>query len=180
MSAALPKGTSQPRLEWTPVLFEEVRAVARRVFRGQPTDHTLQATALVSEAFLRLAASQPQILDHHHLLALTAKVIRQILVDHARRKHAEKRHGGRLRLTLDEQIASSIARPGEVVHLDEALMRLEQLDPRQAQVVELRFFAGLSVEEVAKTLKVSKRTVEGDWTLARAWLKRELSSDDRE
>lgn len=180
MSAVLPKGTSQPRLEWTPALFEEVRSVARRVFRGKPPDHTLQATALVSEAFLRLAASQPQVLDHHHLLALTAKVIRQILVDHARRKHAEKRQGGRLRLTLDDQIASSITRSDEVVHLDEALMRLEQLDPRQAQVVELRFFAGLSVEEVAKTLNVSKRTVEGDWTLARAWLKRELSDDDRE
>ncbi|MGH9895500.1 MAG: ECF-type sigma factor, partial [bacterium] len=175
MAAVLPDGTTPASLEWTPALFEEVRAVARRCMRGQPPDHTLQATALVSEAFLRLAAIQPQILDHHHLLALTAKVIRQVLVDHARRKHAAKRQGGRLRLTLDEQIASSVAEPEEVVHLDEALMRLEQLDSRQAQVVELRFFAGLSVEEVAKTLNVSKRTVEGDWTLARAWLKRELS-----
>jgi len=178
--AIRPKETSQPRLEWTPALFEEVRAVARRIFRNQPPDHTLQATALVSEAFLRLAASQPQVLDHHHLLALTAKVIRQILVDHARRKHAEKRRGARLRLTLDDQIASSIARPDEVVRLDEALTRLEQLDPRQSQVVELRFFAGFSVKEVATALNVSKRTVEEDWTLARAWLKRELSDDERE
>lgn len=180
MTAVPQHGFCQEPAEWTPALFEEVRAVARQCMRGQPPNHTLQATALVSEAFLRLAASQPEILDHHHLVALTAKIIRQILVDHARRKHAAKREGSRLRLTLDEQIASSFARPSQVVHLDEALNRLEQLDPRQAQVVELRFFAGLSVEEVAKTLNVSKRTVEGDWTLARAWLKRELSNDDQE
>ncbi len=161
-------------------LYPELRAIAARCFRGQPADHTLQPTALVNEAWVRIAAAAEDGLaerDRSHFLALAATAMRQILVDHARRRRAAKRGGGdRPRPLLGDEAVAEVARD-DLPEIDEALRRLGELDPRMARVVELRFFGGLTVPEVARLLDVSVTTVEHDWRMARAWLARELADD---
>jgi|SRR6185437_6765037 len=162
-----------------PLVYEELRRVARRHLRGERPDHTLQTTALIHEAYLRLMDQKTaEAHDHCHFVALTSHLMRQILVDHARARLAKKRDGGH-RVTLAEDLA--VAEPGEidVLAVDEALSRLAGLDVQQARVVELRYFGGLSIRETSEVLGVSEATVKRDWATARAWLHREIESASR-
>jgi RNA polymerase sigma factor (TIGR02999 family) len=161
-----------------PVVYDELRRLAAGYLRRERPGQTIQATALVHEAYLRLIAEQPhQWNDRTHFLAVAALSMRQILVQRARRRNAAKRGGDPERITLDDRLlASSGSSPVDVIALDEALDRLTALDAQQARIVELRYFGGLTVEEIAETLDISPATVKRHWTLARAWLKRELFS----
>ncbi len=155
--------------------YHELRALAARFLQGEDDGHTLQPTALVHEAVLRLM-EQPGVRyhDRQHLIALSAQAMRRVLVDHARRRRATKRDAG-TRVELDAVSLPAIVRSEEdVIGVDEALTRFAVLDPRAARVVELRYFAGFSIEECADLLGVSVATVKRDWMLARAWLQREL------
>jgi RNA polymerase sigma-70 factor, ECF subfamily len=164
----------------TGLVYEELRGLAAAYIRRERTGHSLQPTALVHEAFLRLIdAEGVEVRDKRHFFAIAANTMRRVLVEHARARNAAKRGGGVQRVTLAGLQAPSPDADTEVVALDEALERLAQIDPRQARIVELRFFGGLTVEEVAESLGLSKRTVEGDWALARAWLLRELTEKTR-
>ncbi len=159
--------------------YQELRRLAEACFRGQPAGHTLQPTALVNEAWIKLAAGSPgRWADRTHFLAVAATAMRQILVDHARRRAAQKRGGGCDRITLDESDVGTPERDVELVALDEALIRLAEQDERKARVIELRFFAGLTIEQTADAMGVSAITVNRDWWLARAWIERELEPDD--
>jgi RNA polymerase sigma factor (TIGR02999 family) len=159
-----------------PHVYEELRSLAAGYFRRQRNDHTLQPTALVHEAYLKLInQTAAHWNDRAHFFAVAARAMRQILVNHALARKAEKRGGGAPRMFLSDELAPTAARDFDPISLDESLRKLAEFDPRKAQVVELRFFSGLAVEEVAHVLGVSKTTVEGDWRLARAWLSKELS-----
>ncbi len=159
--------------------YQELRQLAEACFRGQPVGHTLQPTALVHEAWIKLAEGSPgRWADRTHFLAVAATAMRQILVDHARGRAAQKRGGGCDRITLDESVVASPERDVDLLALDEALARLAEQDERKARVIELRFFAGLTIEETADALGVSPITVNRDWWLARAWIERELEPDD--
>lgn len=162
-----------------PLVYEELRAMARRQLGRERPDHTLSATALVNEAWLRLAG-QTHVTDRgrSYFFAAAARAMRQILVDHARRRRRLKRGGQRARVTLDEADLALDGFAADLLDLDEALHRLADSYPRQARVVECRFFAGLNVEETAAALEVSPRTVKGDWALARAWLYRAIDGSD--
>jgi len=154
----------------------ELRQLAARAMRHERPGHTLQPTALVNEAFIRLASNSAiESKDRAHFLAIAARLMREILVDYARRRGAQKRGSG-MKMTLDDGLALADDRLDDVIGCDELLGRLEQLDARQARIVELRFFAGLSVEEVAEILEVSAPTVKREWASARAWLHRELTA----
>lgn len=158
-----------------PIAYEELRALAAALFAKQSASHTLQPTALVHEAYLRLV-DQTAVAwnDRTHFFRVAAKAMRQILVDHARGRGAQKRGGAHQRISLDE-VEAATSQDIDLLALDEALNRLAAVDHRLAAVVELRFFAGLSVEEAAATLAVSPRTVEMDWKMAKAWLSKTLS-----
>ena len=167
--------------ELMPLLYDELRRLARGFMARERRHHTLQPTALVHEAYLKLVdQSRVDWRGRTHFRAVGARVMRRILIDHARRHGSAKRGGGGQRVTLGESLLRS-ADPEldleELLSLNEALDRLRAIDERQSQVIELRFFGGLSVEEVAESLGVSRRTVEADWTHGRAWLKRELSRE---
>jgi len=162
-----------------PAVYAEMRRMAASFLRGERSGHTLQPTALAHEAYLRLAGrSDPQWRSRTQFMGLAAITMRNILVDHARRRKAQKRGGGQAAVTLDTSTLFASGRPVEFDDLDEALVRLAKLSERQARVVELRYFGGLTVEEAAEVLKVSAITVKRDWALARAWLYRELSGSD--
>jgi RNA polymerase sigma factor (TIGR02999 family) len=172
----------KPSSELFPLIYGELRRVAGRYLNKERRNHTLQPTALVNEAWLRLQNERGQEWQGRtHGLALGAQAMRRLLVDHGRHQKRDKRGGGVAPLALDNLL--QVAATGgelpveDLLALEDALTRLEAIDPRGAQVVMLRFFSGLSVPEVAEHLGVSVRTVEGDWTHARAWLKRELSGD---
>ena len=159
-----------------PVVYDELRRVARRGIRGESPGHALQATALVHEVYLRLVdVDRMTLRSRTHFFALAATLMRQILVDHARRQHAGKRGGGATMLSLDD--VSPAAQPAtvDVLALDQALAALASIDARQSRVVELRFFAGLNIDETAEALEMSPATVEREWALAKAWLFRRLS-----
>ncbi|CAN5706598.1 MAG: sigma-70 family RNA polymerase sigma factor [Pyrinomonadaceae bacterium] len=159
----------------TPLVYEELRHQAARYLRRERPGHTLQTTALINEAYLRLIdAKDVQWQSRAHFFAIAANLMRRILVDHARRRDVEKRGGSQIRLTLDEALAIAPETDVDVLAIDEALNRLANLDPQQARVVELRFFSGLNVEETATALGVSPKTVKRDWSVARAWLRREI------
>ena len=144
--------------------------------RRERSDHTLQTTALVHEAYVRLAGHQQAIVENRlHFFAIAAKVMRQILIDHARTRAYAKRGGGAQKLSLDEVAVLSDERADELVALDEALIELARIDPRQSQIVELRFFGGLTLEETGEFLKVSSDTVTRDWNMAKAWLYRQIN-----
>lgn len=157
------------------IIYDELRGVAARRLQGDGKDHTLQPTALVHEAFLKLAGGAQDWKSRGHFFAVAATAMRQILRDHARAKNAAKRSGKLVAVTLDGLPETDGAAAVDLVALDGALEKLAELDPRQARVVELRFFGGLDAEEVADQLGVSSRTVFQDWRHARAWLYRELS-----
>ena len=158
-----------------PLVHEELRRLARLQMGRERPGHTLQASALVNEAYLRLIdVHQIQWQNRTHFLAMSARLMRRILVDFARSKGYRKRGGGAQRVTFDEALVVSNERGGELVALDDALVALAAVDPRKSQVVEMRFFGGLSVEETAEALHVSVDTVMRDWKLAKAWLLREL------
>lgn len=161
------------------VLYGELRSLAGSLFRGQASSHTLQPTALVHEAWMRLVDSSAAAADDRaHFLSLAATAMRHILVDHARAKSAAKRGGDRERVMVESQWGAiepaAGENPADVVALDDALTRLAALDERQAKIVEMRVFAGMTVDETAEALGVSPRTVDLDWRVARAWLTREL------
>lgn len=159
----------------TPLVYEELRLQAARYLRKERPGHSLQATALINEAFLRLIdVKDLQWQNRAHFFAIAANLMRRILVDHARRRDAEKRGGSQIRLTLDEAFAVAKEPDIDLLAIDEALDRLAAIDEQQARVVELRFFSGLSVEETATALGVSPKTVKRDWSVARAWLRREI------
>jgi RNA polymerase sigma factor (TIGR02999 family) len=159
----------------TPVVYEELRRIARRSLARERSPRTLQATALVHEAFIRLVdVRRVQWQNRAHFFAVAARLMRRVLVDLARTRLAQKRGGGAQRITLNEAVAVS-RMPGDLVAIDAALAALARVDARKAQVVELRFFGGLTVEESAEVLKVSPETVMRDWKMAKVWLLRELS-----
>jgi RNA polymerase sigma-70 factor (ECF subfamily) len=167
-------GDSDAARELLPLLYDELRAIAGRQFRGQRADHTLQPTALVNEAFVKLLGNPSGAWnDRKHFFAVAATAMRQILVNHARDRAAQKRGGGAEAVLLNEEAAGaspSGAAPVDVLALNEALEKLKTIDERKHRVVELRFFAGLTVEEIADVIGVSKTTIEGEWRVARAWL----------
>lgn len=154
-----------------PLVYDELRALAGAFFRHQQPDHTLQPTALVHEAFFRLVdQTSVEWKDRAHFFAVAATAMRQILTDHARRRRAAKRGGHMQRITLDAAITPPTEMQIDLIVLDDALAELAGLDERRHQVVVMRFFGGLTVEEVARVLNVSKTTTEDDWRVARAWL----------
>ena len=160
-----------------PFVYDQLRRLARRQLAQERPDHTLQATALVNEAYLLLVDQQDVCWQNRaHFFALAAQVMRHILVDHARRRGRAKRGGGGQHVSLDEALIVSGERAAELVALDDALTDLAAIDPRRSQVVELRYFGGLTVEETAEVLNVSPVTVMRDWTAARAWLYRAVSN----
>lgn len=170
-------GLSDRQPEWTSVVYSELRRLAEKAFRNQPAGHTLQPTALVHEAYLKLAdCADPPWDDQEHFLATAATAMRHILVDHARARASVKRGGARHRVTLDEGLHASEDRDVDLLVLNEALESLAQIEERKARVVELRFFAGLSLEDTARTLGVSAMTVSTDWRFARAWIGRALEA----
>lgn len=160
-----------------PLVYDELHKVAARHLRRMRPGQTLQTTDLVNEAYLRLIdASQVRWQNRAHFFAVSAQLMRRILVDFARRRQYLKRGGGAQQVSLDEGLAIAPERGADLMALDDALGRLAELNARQAQVVELRYFGGLTEEETAEALKVSLRTVQRDWNLARLWLYRELQS----
>jgi len=173
---ALGRGDRSALDELVPIVHQELRRLARLQLRGERINHTLQTTALVNEAFIRLVdLRRIRWQDRAHFLSLSARLMRRILVDHARSRNYQKRGGGAVNVALDETLVGSAERGADLVALDDALEELAREDPRKSQVVELRFFGGLSVEETAEALKVSPETVLRDWRLAKVWLLREVS-----
>jgi RNA polymerase sigma factor (TIGR02999 family) len=163
----------------TPLVHQELRRLARLYMTGQKRGHTLQTTALVNEAYLRLVDSHRVGWQNRaHLIAVSAQLMRRILVDFARAKGARKRGGGAQRITLDEAMVATPERGEDLVALDTALLALEAVEPRRSRVVELRFFGGLSVKETAEVLQVSTHTVMRDWQRAKLWLLRELQREE--
>jgi RNA polymerase sigma factor (TIGR02999 family) len=179
-------GLSQLLIRWTdgdkealkslvPLVYAELRRLAHNRLRHERQNHTLQTTALVHEAYLRLAENPPnRVADRKHFLALAAGIMRQVLVDHAREKLAQKRDGG-VQIELDSRVAPVNERVLDVLAINEALTNLAKLDPRQSTIVELRFFAGLSIEDTAEIMGMSPATVKRDWITARAWLLQQLT-----
>ena len=162
-----------------PLVEAELHRIARRCMRGERLEHSLQATALVNEAYLRLVDTQRvRWQDRSHFLAMSARLMRRVLVDHARARGYQKRGGDAVRVTLVEGLGGSDERPHDIVALDDALEALAAFDERKSRVVELRFFGGLTHEETAQELGISIATVVRDWTLAKAWLLRELGHAD--
>ena len=160
-----------------PLVYPDLKRLARRFMRKERADHTLQPTALVNEAYLRLVGgSEVDWKDRAHFFGVAAQLMRRILVDHARERHAAKRGGpGQQKISLDGALCYNYEDPDELLAVDEALDRLSAFDPRQARIVELRFFVGLSIEEAAEVLGFSSRTIKREWDIARAWLKCQLS-----
>lgn len=158
-----------------PIVYENLRDLARREMRRERPDHTLNATALVHEAYMRMVQLERISWEGRaHFYGAAAQAMRRILISYARMKKAEKRGSGADHVSIDDVVVAARTKPASLMALDEALTRLEQLSERQARVVECRFFAGMSVEETAEALNISPATVKRDWTLARAFLNREL------
>ncbi|MCI0389559.1 MAG: sigma-70 family RNA polymerase sigma factor [Acidobacteria bacterium] len=169
-------GDSEALDQLIPLVYAELRRMARRYMGQQPAGHTLQTTALIHEAYLRLVGQEEKRWENRaHFFGVAAQAMRHILMDYARTQNRAKRGGGAQQVSLDEVLTICAERSAELVALDDALTELAKLDERQSKVVELRFFGGLTEEEIAEVLKVSPRTVSGDWSLARSWLLRELS-----
>jgi RNA polymerase sigma factor (TIGR02999 family) len=158
-----------------PLVYDELHRLAQRYMRQERPDHTLQATSLVNEAYLRLIdVNHVEFRNHAHFLALASQMMRRILVEFGRNRHRQKRGGGAVRLSLDEVLELPASTAPDVVALSDALNGLATFDARMSQVVELRFFGGLTVEETAQVLTVSPETVMRDWKTAKAWLLREI------
>jgi len=174
-------GNQAARDQLMSAVYDELHRLARRYMRRESPGHTLQTSALLNEAFLRLVDQKNVHWQNRaHFFGIAAQMMRRILVDYARSRNYEKRGGGARAVSLDEALIVSNARNEEVVNVHEALERLTEFDSRKGQIVELRFFGGLSIEETAEVLGVSPGTVMRDWTLAKAWLRREMSPDSIE
>ncbi|HET9407499.1 MAG TPA: sigma-70 family RNA polymerase sigma factor [Candidatus Sulfotelmatobacter sp.] len=174
------RGDAQAREELMPLVYTELRRLAASYLRRERSDHTLQPTALVHEAYLRLVEQKNvQLQDRSHFFGVTAQVMRRILVDHARSHLAEKRGSGGAKVPLNEAIIMSQEQPAQLLALNESLTRLAEVDAQQARVVELRIFAGLTVEETAEVLGISTATVKRDWSMAKAWLLQESRHEKR-
>jgi len=171
------EGDEEALQKLTPLLYKELHRMAHRCMQQERPDHTLQTTALINEAYLRLIDwKNVRWQNRAHFFGVSAQLMRRILVDFARsRNYAKHGHGVRP-VSIEEMPVVAMDRSPEILAVDEALQRLAQLDPRKSQIVELRFFGGLSLEETAEVLKVSSRTVLRDWDLAKAWLRREIST----
>jgi len=163
--------------ELAPAVYNELRKLAAAYMRRERPGQTIQATALVHEAYLRLADAGSPWHDQKHFVGIAARAMRQILVERARARGAQKRWAGLDRVSLVESLIGGVGEDSMLPALDEALERLEKIDPEQARIVELRFFGGLSIEEAADALTISPATLKRRWALARAWLFRELSGD---
>jgi RNA polymerase sigma-70 factor (ECF subfamily) len=171
------KGNQQALDEITPLVFDELRQLAASYLRKERQGHTLQPTALVHEAYLRLVdQSKPIWQNRSHFFGVAARLMRQILVDHARRRQAHKRAGSKVKVSLEEAVSFQHERSRDLVALDSGLNALEKLDPRKCKAVELRYFGGLSMEEIADALHVSPITVRRDLRMAEAWLHKEMQS----
>ena len=161
-----------------PLVQPELHRLASHYMRREREGHTLQTTALINEAYLRLVdKSHPQWSDSTHFFAVAGQVMRRVMVDHARRRHAVKRGAGPVQVTLDEAALVAGSRTAELLALDEALEELAKLDPRMCQIVEMRYFGGLTIAEVAQVLDVHPNTVKADWNAAKAWLYAALTED---
>lgn len=172
---ALQGGSADAMAKLMPVVYAELKRLAAGYLRAERADHTLQTTGLVHEAYLKLVDQKRTTWKNRsHFFGIAAQAMRRILVDHARKRSAAKRDGGHP-VTLDDEVAGLPADTDEVLAVDEALQRLSAMDPRQSRIVELRYFAGLSIEQTAEALEISPATVKRDWTSAKAWLQRELS-----
>jgi RNA polymerase sigma factor (TIGR02999 family) len=169
------EGDAAARDALVPLVYQELRRLARKCLAGQPSDHTLQPTALVHEAYLRLAEREKMHFENRaHFLAVLTRIMRQILIDHARGRNAAKRDA-RIKVALDDAMLANPVPEISVIVLDEAVRKLSRLDARQAQIMELRFLGGLSVEETALVLDISPATVKREWMTARLWLQRQLA-----
>ena len=169
------KGDQEALNKLTPLVYDELHKLASRYLRRERTNHTLQTTALVHEAYLKLVDQKDANWQNRaQFFAVAAQLMRRILVDYARRHRASKRGGSYYKLTLDEALVSSGEKDAELLALDEALGRLATIDPQQSRVVELRVFGGLSLEETAQVLDISPRTVRREWSMAKAWLRKEI------
>jgi len=172
-------GDEAARDELMPLVYQELHRLAHQYMSRERPGHTLQTSALVNEAFLRLADQRDvQWQNRAHFIGIAGQMMRRILVDYARNRGYAKRGGSALQVSLDEELIVSEERSAEVVALDDALQSLARLDERKSRLVELRFFGGLSIEETAEVLGVSPGTVMRDWTLAKAWLRREMSHNE--
>lgn len=175
------EGDSEAANRLIPLVYDELRQLARSYLRRERPDHTLQATGLVHEAYLRLIDQTVTTWQNRaHFLGVAAQVMRRILVDHARRHRAEKRGGDWEKLEYNDEHAPNDPRSVNLIALDDALQDLAKFDPRQSQVVELRFFGGLTTEEAGEVLEISPRTVKREWRMARAWLHREVFAGENE
>jgi len=169
------KGDENALEQLMPLVYDELRVMARQYIRRQPSGHTFQTTDLIHEAYLKLSGKNEQNWQSRdHFFGVAAKAMRHILVDHARSKNSQKRGGWQDRVTLSDNLRATKQTPEEIVALDEALNRLATLDDRKVRVVEMKFFAGLKIGEIAGVLKVSPETVKRDWSFAQTWLLREL------
>ncbi|MBS1807889.1 MAG: sigma-70 family RNA polymerase sigma factor [Acidobacteria bacterium] len=170
------KGQQDALEQLMPLVYDELRHIAGRYLRKERPDHTLQTTALVHEAYIRLIdQNQANWQNRAQFFGVAAQMMRRILVDHARGHQADKRGGGAAKLSLDEAIEIADQREVDLIALDDALTNLAALDEQQSRIVELRYFGGLTVEEVAEVLKLSPATIKREWSMAKAWLHRELS-----
>lgn len=173
---AAARGDAHAAEQLLPLVYDRLHRIAKRCLRSERPTQTLQPTLLVHDAFMNLVdQSHIDWQGRTHFFAVSAKLIRRILIEHARVRQTQKRGGGWERVTLDEQLIEERHSHLDLLELDEALERLAKLNERQARVVELRFFAGLEFEEAAAVLEVSERTVRGDWRVAKAWLRRQLT-----
>lgn len=173
------RGGSQEALdELMPLVYDELRRLAKGYLRSERPDHTLQGTALVNEAYMRLVDMDVSWSDRAHFFAVAARLMRRMLVDHARANRREKRGGGEPKLSIEEPLIASPEREPELLALDEALTRLAEQDPRKSRVVELHFFGGMTYDETAEALGISPATVHRELRMAKAWLHRELDDDD--
>ena len=157
-----------------PLVYQELHRLAAHYMRKEHTGHTLQTTALVNEAYFRLIDQKAQIQNRAHFFGIAANLMRRILLDHARANARTKRGGGAVVLSLNEAAVVSEAKAAELILIDEALTRLQELDPMKSRIVEMKFFGGLNTEEIAEVEKVSSRTIEREWRKAKVWLYREI------
>ena len=171
---AMRDGDPQAAEDLLPLVYAELHRLAKSYMRRERPDHTLQATALINEAYLRLVGEEIDWKNRAHFIGLSAKVMRRVLVDYARAHKAEQRGGGLQRVEMQEELAVAPEKLEEVQQIDELLEKLEKENPRQARVVELRYFGGLSFEEIGTLLQLTSRTAKSDWALARIWLMDQL------
>jgi RNA polymerase sigma-70 factor (ECF subfamily) len=176
---SLSEGNAAAAEELMPLVYDELHRLAAGYMRRERPDHTLQPTALINQAYLRLAKQEDVAWQNKaHFVGVAANIMRRVLVDHARERHTAMRGGKKTQVDLDEGLAVSAEKSAEILALEDALTRLEKLSPRQAKVVELRYYGGHSVEEIASALGIAPRSVKRDWSLARLWLSEQIGKKD--